>query len=106
MRSTLEMHGGVDARMVDGFPLARRPRIATLELVIDFSHQAEHLRSVSARRHPVPGRPASSGGSPCDIVAVKELEDYFFGNPRSREIHVIDLPVLAARSAPAARSRS
>lgn len=85
VRSSLEAAGGVDASMAD-FPLAASED-ATLDLVIDFSHNAEHLRTyplvVSQWQD---GRLV--GRVTVDIVAIKELDDYFFGNPRSREIHV------------------
>jgi hypothetical protein len=93
VRSSLEAAGGVDARMAD-FPLVASED-ATLDLVIDFSHNAEHLRTyplvVSQWQD---GRLV--GRVTVDIVAIKELEDYFFGNPRSGEIHVTTCPFWPA----------
>ena len=93
VRSSLQAGGGVDAGMAD-FPLAASED-ATLDLVIDFSHNAEHLRTyplvVSQWQD---GRLV--GRVTVDIVAIKELEDYFFGNPRSGEIHVTTCPFWPA----------
>jgi zinc metalloprotease ZmpB len=93
VRSTLQAAGGVDAGMAD-FPLAASED-ATLDLLIDFSHNAEHLRTyplvVSQWQD---GRLV--GRVTVDIVAIKELEDYFFGNPRSGEIHVTTCPFWPA----------
>jgi hypothetical protein len=63
----------------------------TVDLVIDFSHTANHLQTypLIVTQHQdgqVVGRIT------IDIVAVKELEDFFFGNPRSGEIHVSACP--------------
>ena len=80
-----------------GWPTSRcaASEDATLDLVIDFSHNAEHLRTyplvVSQWQD---GRLV--GRVTVDIVAMKELEDYFFGNPRSGEIHVTTCPFWPA----------
>ena len=88
-RSTLEMHGG-DTGVVDGFPLNAGDRVA-VELVVDFSHQADHLGvypliATQTRDGQVVGRLT------LQITAVKELEDFFFANPRSGEIHITTCP--------------
>jgi hypothetical protein len=81
----MTMTGSVDAVMAD-FVLAAGEAV-DLDLVIDFSHQAEHLHTypLVLTQHQdgqVVGRIT------VDIVAVKELDDFFFGNPRSGEIHI------------------
>ena len=93
VKTTLTMAGGVEGRM-DGFPLARSEDV-TVDLVIDFSHTAEHLRTyplvvTQYQDGQVVGRVT------VDIVAVKELEDFFFGNPRSGEIHITTCPFWPA----------
>ncbi|HEY5882257.1 MAG TPA: hypothetical protein VIU11_25330 [Nakamurella sp.] len=89
VRSSLTQSGAVTGAMVD-FPLAADEAVP-VELVIDFSHEAEHLR-----RYPLvvtqiqDGQPA--GRVTVDVVAIKELDDYFFGNPHSGEIHIVSCP--------------
>ena len=64
---------------------------AHLELVVDFSVSAEHLR-----RYPIifsqeqDGTP--SGKETIEITAVKEADDLFYGNPRTNEVHVVTCP--------------
>jgi len=89
VKSTMTMSGDVDATMAD-FRLATGEDV-TVDLVIDFSHTANHLQTypLIVTQHQdgqVVGRIT------IDIVAVKELEDFFFGNPRSHEIHVTTCP--------------
>lgn len=89
VKSTMAMSGGVDASMAD-FPLATGEDV-TVDLVIDFSRTATHMQTypLIVTQHQdgqVVGRVT------IDIVAVKELDDLFFGNPRSGEIHVTTCP--------------
>lgn len=89
VKSTMEMSGGADASMAD-FPLATSEEV-TVDLVIDFSYTATHMQTypLVLTQHQdgqVVGRMT------VDIVAVKELDDFFFGNPRSGEIHVTTCP--------------
>jgi hypothetical protein len=86
----MTMTGSVDAVMA-GFGLAAGEAV-DLDLVIDFSHQAEHLHTypLVLTQHQdgqVVGRIT------IDIVAVKELDDFCFGNPRSGEIHITTCPL-------------
>ena len=93
VRSTLRMQGG-DTGVIDGFTLPANDRVA-VELVIDFSHQADHLSvypliATQLREGNVVGRLT------VQITAVKELEDFFFANPRSGEVHVVSCPFWPA----------
>ncbi|QES23506.1 hypothetical protein DEJ46_33880 [Streptomyces venezuelae] len=89
VRSTIEMNGGKVA-LVDGYRLDADDHV-TAEITIDFSHQAEHLR-----RYPFVATQYQDGAvvgrMTIQITAVKELDDFFFGNPRSGEIHVNTCP--------------
>jgi hypothetical protein len=89
VRSTLEMPGGATA-VVDGFTLEADDRVAA-DITIDFSHHAEHLRlypfvATQYQDGLIAGRMT------IQITAVKELEDFFFGNPRSGELHISTCP--------------
>jgi zinc metalloprotease ZmpB len=93
VHSTLTMNGG-DTGVVAGFPLQARDRVS-VDLTIDFSHTADHLATyplvvTQVREGVVVGRLT------VQIVAVKELEDFFFANPRSREVHITDCPFWPA----------
>ena len=89
VKSTMRMSGGVDASMAD-FPLATGEDV-TVELVIDFSYFANHMQTYPlVLTHQQDGQVV--GRVTVDIVAVKELEDFFFGNPRSGEIHITTCP--------------
>ena len=93
VRSTMGMPGAVDGRMSD-FELAAGED-AVLDLVIDFSRQAEHLRTyplvvTQYQDGQVVGRVT------VDIVALKDLDDYYFANPRSLEVHVTTCPFWPA----------
>ena len=71
---------------------SRRETGWPLELVVDFSVSAEHLR-----RYPVvvsqelDGMPA--GKETVEITAVKEADDLVYGNARSHEVHVVTCPL-------------
>ncbi|MBL7497409.1 M20/M25/M40 family metallo-hydrolase [Frankia sp. CNm7] len=76
---------------------------AQLDLTVDFSTQAEHLR-----RYPIifsqEQDGVASGKETIEITAVKEVADMFFGNPRTMEVHVVTCPwwprISAANKAP------
>ena len=85
-RSTLSVGGRTIGRLTAvGLDAADR---VPLDLTIDFSHDAEHLH-----RYPLVfsqdqnGVPA--GKETIEITAVKEVEDMFFGNARTLEVHVV-----------------
>jgi hypothetical protein len=89
VRSTVEMTGGTTA-LIDGFPLGRGDQVPA-DITIDFSHQAEHLKNyplvvTQTQNGEVAGRMT------IQITAVKEFDDFFFGNPRSHELHVSTCP--------------
>ncbi|WP_405593248.1 hypothetical protein [Streptomyces sp. NBC_01092] len=89
VRSTLEMNGG-DKAVVEGFKLDPNEQVAA-DITIDFSHNAEHLRlypfvATQYQDGVIAGRLT------IQITAVRELEDFFFGNPHSGELHVSTCP--------------
>ena len=59
-----------------------------LNLAVDFSLEAEHLH-----RYPIvfsqEQAGVAAGKQTVEITAVKEVDDMFFGNPRTREVHVV-----------------
>ena len=89
VRTTLEMAGGTIG-LIDGFRLTANDRVS-VDIVIDFSREAEHLRV-----YPVVATQLQDGvivgRLTVSLTAVKELEDYFFGNPRSHELHISSCP--------------
>ncbi|MBL7497408.1 hypothetical protein I6A84_15380 [Frankia sp. CNm7] len=85
VRSTQTMPGGGSAAMA-GFPLEAGEAV-DVDLVIDFSHEAEHLRTYPLVLTQYQGGQLA-GRLSIEIVAVKELEDFVFGNPRSGELHI------------------
>jgi hypothetical protein len=89
VRTTLEMRGG-SAAAVEGFRLNADDRAAA-DITIHFSHKAEHLRlypfiATQYQDNLIAGR------TTIQITAVKELEGFFFGNPRSGELHISTCP--------------
>ncbi len=83
--STLSLPGGAVGGIA-GFAMeSRETRSATLD--IDFSYQAEHLRRyrivASQEQDGVP-----AGQLTIEITAIKESEDYYYGNVRTRELHL------------------
>lgn len=85
-RSTLAL-GGRETGRLTGVALRAADR-AEFELEIDFSHDAEHLRRYPVVfSHDQDGTPA--GKETIEITAVKEVEDMFFGNARTLELHVV-----------------
>ncbi|MFD7909275.1 hypothetical protein ACFV30_00880 [Streptomyces sp. NPDC059752] len=89
VRTTLEMKGGSTA-VVDGFHLEADDR-AVADITIDFSHHADHLRLYPFIATQYQDS-LLAGRMTIQITAVKELEGFFFGNPRSGELHVSTCP--------------
>jgi hypothetical protein len=88
--SRLHLAGGTEG-IIDGFPLATGEQISA-SLTVDFSLQAEHLRvyPLVVSHHQ---DDKTAGRLTVSITAIKELEDYVFGNPRSGELHVVSCPL-------------
>jgi len=85
--STLSLAGGA-VGTIDEFSLAiYEEKSVTLD--IDFSYQAEHLK-----RYPIVAGQVQdgvlAGQLTIEITAVKESEDYVYGNARSRELHTFN----------------
>lgn len=85
--ASVYLSGGKVGSILD-FPLdSNEVRSALIE--IDFSYQAEHLKRypimVSQEQDGV-----AAGRLTIEITAVKESEDYVYGNVRSRELHIWD----------------
>jgi len=85
--STLSLAGGA-VGTIDEFSLAiYEEKSVTLD--IDFSYQAEHLK-----RYPIVAGQVQdgvlAGQLTIEITAVKESEDYVYGNARSREMHTLN----------------
>ena len=90
---TVALAGGQRGRVRDvHFAAADRVH---LELAVDFSVSAEHLR-----RYPIVfsqelgGIP--SGKETVEITAIIQASDLFYGNARSREVHIVSCPFWAA----------
>jgi hypothetical protein len=83
------MQGG-DAGVLDGFPLPANDQVS-VDLIIDFSHKADHLSMYPLIATQVRDG-AVTGRLTVQITAVKELEDFFFANPRSGEVHITTCP--------------
>jgi hypothetical protein len=84
--STLTLAGGLVGTIAD-FPLDTNED-KDIALEIDFSYQAEHMK-----RYPLMAGQdqdgALAGRLTIEIIAVKESEDYVYGNVRSRELHTL-----------------
>ncbi len=84
--SNLAMSGG-GVGTIAGFPLLIR-EVKSVTLEVDFSYQAEHLHRypivVSQEQDGV-----AAGQLTIEITAVKESEDYLYGNLHTRELHVL-----------------
>ncbi|MFD4370649.1 hypothetical protein [Streptomyces sp. NPDC058486] len=85
IRSTLQMNGGVTA-VLDGFPLAAED-VVSADVTIDFAHEAVHMQhydlvATQLQDHQVAGRLTIV------ITAVKELDEWFFGNRKTHEVHI------------------
>lgn len=63
-----------------------------LNLTVDFSFEADHLRQYPMRVRQVHDD-ALVGAYTIELTAVKDLEDFFFGNPHSGELHVTTCPL-------------
>jgi hypothetical protein len=63
-----------------------------LNLTVDFSFEADHLRRYPMRVRQVHDD-ALVGAYTIELTAVKDLEDFFFGNPHSGELHVSTCPL-------------
>ena len=85
--STLSLAGGTTGTITD-FPLAiHEKKSVTLE--IDFSYKAKNLKRYQiVASQEQDGHLA--GQVTIEITAVKESEDYLYGNVRSRELHKFD----------------
>jgi len=93
--STLDLAGGAVGRVVD-FPLGSNEE-KSVSLEIDFSYQAEHLKRYSI----IAGQEQDgvlAGQLTIEITAVKESEDYLYGNARSRELHTLNCTFRKAMS--------
>jgi hypothetical protein len=85
--STLALTGGI-VGMVIGFPLATNEE-KSVSLEIDFSYQAVNLKRYSI----IAGQEQDGvmvGQLTIEITAVKDSEDYFYGNVRSHELHLLN----------------
>ncbi|MEA3338018.1 MAG: M20/M25/M40 family metallo-hydrolase, partial [Chloroflexota bacterium] len=85
----LALPGGKKGQLID-FPLDVLQQ-GTVTMEIDFSHQAEHLKVYPI----IIGQEQDgvlTGQLTIEITAVKESEDYVYGNPRSMELHTIHCP--------------
>ncbi|MEU2549630.1 hypothetical protein ABZ618_30105 [Streptomyces roseolus] len=89
LRSTLRMTGGHKA-LIKGFRLGAEDEVVA-DLVIDFAHEAEHLK-----RYPFIATQIQddevAGRMTIEITAVKDLSEFFFGNPKSHELHIKTCP--------------
>ena len=89
VKTTMTLVGGQVGR-ISGFALEPSDRVG-IEIVVDFSHNAEHLA-----QYPLVATQYQdgeiAGRLTMQITAVKELDDFFFGNPRSQEVHVTTCP--------------
>jgi Zn-dependent metalloprotease len=88
--STLTLPGG-QVGAINDFPLEAYDQ-KSVTLMVDFSYQAEHLH-----RYPIIVTQTQegqiSGRLTIEITAVKETEDFVYGNPNSMELHTIHCPL-------------
>jgi hypothetical protein len=85
--SILSLAGGVKG-VISDFPLNANDEKSVF-LEIDFSYQAEHLKRYSI----VAGQDQDgvlAGQLTIEITAVKESEDYVYGNAQTRELHTLN----------------
>lgn len=85
--SYLKLPGGKTGE-IKNFPLGTNEE-TTVSLEIDFSHHAEHLKVYSLVATQVQDGEIV-GRITIDIKAVKETEDYIWGNLRSKEMHLVN----------------
>jgi hypothetical protein len=87
--TTLELAGGVEA-VISGFELEANDKVG-VTLDIDFSMNAQH-----GQVYPIIATQVLdgmvAGRMTIEITAIKESEDYVYGNPRSMELHVVSCP--------------
>lgn len=87
--ATLKMTGGVNG-VVDQFPLTAGEE-SSVAMTVEFSYDAEH-----GRIYPIVATQVQddnvAGRLTIEIKAIKESDDYFYGNPRSMELHTIHCP--------------
>jgi zinc metalloprotease ZmpB len=83
--TTLEMGGGGTAAIKDVEIGGNDSFVLTLG--VDFSFKANHLRRYPVRVQQTHHN-AVVGSYTIELTAVKDLEDFFFGNRRSGELHV------------------
>lgn len=88
--TTLVMHGG-SVNGVKDIPIAANGSFV-LTLGVDSSFEAKHLEQYPIRIEQL-FEGAVVGAYTVALTAIKELEDYFFGNPRSSELHVSTCPL-------------
>ena len=88
--TVMQLAGGVEG-VIQDLPLKEREAVA-LALTVDFSYQAEHLRV-----YPIIASQwqdgSLAGRLTIQITAVKDSEDYLYGNPRTHELHTIHCPL-------------
>ncbi|WP_426367425.1 hypothetical protein [Streptomyces sp. E-08] len=90
VRSTLQMSGG-DTALVDGFRLDAHDEVSAV-LTVDFSHEAEHLKSYDLIATQVQDFEVA-GRVTLEIVAIKDLDEWFFANPKTGEVHIKTCPL-------------
>ena len=88
--TTLSLKGG-KAGTVSDIEL-RANSSAVVTMTVDFSFDAKHLAQYPVRieQHHQGG---VIGAYTIDLTAIKELDDYFFGNPRTFETHITTCPL-------------
>jgi KAP family P-loop domain len=88
--TTLEMDGGRTGVIKDVEIGGNDSFVLTLS--VDFSFKATHLRRYPVRVQQTHHN-AVVGSYTIELTAVKDLEDFFFGNRRSGELHVSTCPL-------------
>ena len=88
--TTLTMAGG-SVRGVQDVPIVANGSFV-LTLGVDFSFHARHLEQYPIRVEQV-HQGAVVGAYTIALTALKDLDDFFFGNPRSGELHVSTCPL-------------
>jgi hypothetical protein len=88
--TTLTLGGGRAGAVEDVVIGANGSFVLTMS--VDFSFKAAHLKRYPVRVEQVHGG-AVVGAYTIELTAVKDLEDFFFGNPRSGELHVSTCPL-------------
>lgn len=87
--TTLEMQGG-EVAAIEGFRLAAR-ETKKIQVAVDFSVKARH-----EHRYPLVATQIQDGETAgqltIEFVAIKDHEDYVFGNSNSMELHTIRCP--------------